>query len=393
MGRKPLWATKLRALDGYAAARDIVESSLRSAAASQGWTTTGNISSNVLALPQPRKHQPLHLQPSGRPQPWELLPTRAAAYQRYPNVFNSTCMFFGSISRDLSRRLPASLVRPTKVGLDLAKMMRNLGIISSFEIFQRVEQCRDEDFLWPKDLEPGSLTELALYKHRYLKLNLRWDQHRPLWQAPGTELQQAAAAAATGGAASRTLPQHHTFDHLPLSVKNLSRASHPVFLTPDQLREQRAVRPAGIIVMFHHEMGLITDATAEHYDVPALAVAHLGLPYGHVVQISGALRQKHLAEAGLPLGQLQPMHEWSLLDCVSRSLRERALALDPKEVQRQTVAVGRVVKGKQVREDLSRARGKMDDLRADLLSWQLREREEQISSVFSTPLEGQGQGR
>jgi hypothetical protein len=59
--------------------------------------------------------------------------------------------------------------------------------------------------------------------------------------------------------------------------------------------------------MYHHELGLITDAQAEQYDVPALAAAHLGLPLGMVVQIRGALRRKAAQEAGQPLRHVTPL--------------------------------------------------------------------------------------
>lgn len=54
--------------------------------------------------------------------------------------------------------------------------------------------------------------------------------------------------------------------------------------------------PAGIFIMYHHSLGIITDAQALLYDVPALVVAHLGLPHSHATQISGALRLRYMRE-------------------------------------------------------------------------------------------------
>ncbi len=86
-----------------------------------------------------------------------------------------------------------------------------------------------------------------------------------------------------------------------MAVRNISRASQPVFLTPQKLAEQRAVMPAGVFVMYHPQLGLITDAVAEHHGVAGLVLAHLALPFAQVAQIGGMLRQK-MAQEGVKLG-------------------------------------------------------------------------------------------
>jgi hypothetical protein len=40
--------------------------------------------------------------------------------------------------------------------------------------------------------------------------------------------------------------------------------------------------PAGVTLLWHHELGLTVDAITQHYDVPALALAHLSLPPSQV---------------------------------------------------------------------------------------------------------------
>lgn len=74
-----------------------------------------NISANNLAVPLPHKDIPTYLLTNNKAQPWELLPTKAAALEQYPNFFNAACMFFGSINRDLVNRVPLCVVPPTKV--------------------------------------------------------------------------------------------------------------------------------------------------------------------------------------------------------------------------------------------------------------------------------------
>ena len=91
-----------------------------------------------------------------------------------------------------------------------------------------------------------------------------------MWESPSAPLAQ--------------VPQH-TFAALPLSVRNVSKASQPVFADLAQLRALRERLPSGVFIMYHHQLGLITDATAEHYGVPGLVLAHVGLPYSHVAQV------------------------------------------------------------------------------------------------------------
>lgn len=51
--------------------------------------------------------------------------------------------------------------------------MRNLGIISGFEVIQRVEKCKDTDFIWPQGTEPEHHLDLALFPYLWLRLDIR----------------------------------------------------------------------------------------------------------------------------------------------------------------------------------------------------------------------------
>lgn len=68
---------------------------------------------------------------------------------------------------------PAYMRRP-QVALDLAKVLRNLGIIASFQIGQKVDLLKGTDYVWDQNKEPEHVSEVALYQKKYLKLNLRW---------------------------------------------------------------------------------------------------------------------------------------------------------------------------------------------------------------------------
>ncbi|KAL6755464.1 hypothetical protein V8C86DRAFT_2677328 [Haematococcus lacustris] len=274
-------------------------------------------SPNTLLVPRGNRSNlkpPLHVMDAGFPHPWELLPMRAAALQQYPNFFAQSTMFFGSIQTAVTNRLEQQIVRPSKLGLDLAKLLRNLGILRSFEVVQRLTDCRAKDYVWPAGQEPAHYSELALYPYAYLKLGIRWDAHRPIWEAPDAPVTHLAL---------------HTSDPLPLAVRNLSRVNFPQLVTPEDLDKQARVLPCGVFVLWHHQLGLTLDVLAQHYGISCLALAHLSLPPSQVAQIRAALRSKAAGEAGLPLNQTLPLQAWSLHGWVRDALQRRSALLSP----------------------------------------------------------------
>jgi hypothetical protein len=60
-----------------------------------------------------------------------------------------------------------------QIAFDLAKVLRNLGILAGFEVVQRLDRCTPDSYVWPVGQEPEDFTDLALYPYMYLKLNLR----------------------------------------------------------------------------------------------------------------------------------------------------------------------------------------------------------------------------
>jgi hypothetical protein len=63
--------------------------------------------------------------------------------------------------------------------------------------------------------------------------------------------------------------------------------------------------PCVSLINHHYTQGLLTDIDCELRGLGGTVLAHLALPMGHVVQLRGLLRAKHLAElqAALPAGQ------------------------------------------------------------------------------------------
>ena len=70
-----------------------------------------------LVVPDPRHRKlPLHVLANERPQPWLLLPMRAAALQRYPDFFGQSALFFSSLQGAVLKGASRQLLRPSKVG-------------------------------------------------------------------------------------------------------------------------------------------------------------------------------------------------------------------------------------------------------------------------------------
>lgn len=338
-------------------------------------STSSRSSKAAIEVWLPRKKAPTYVLANQQVQPWELLPLKSAAMAQYPNFFNNSCVFFGSMKRDVVGGLQHCLVRPTKLAIDLAKVTRNLGIIEGFEVVQKHARLGEHDFVWQRGEEPQDVRDVKLFKHALLKLHLRSDLYslraqdayrRPSAAAgSGTGAVEDAGAApesttsrrdtdvssslltadtldrsASSSAASTSMPQRRRMGlatvhgQLPLSVKNISKASQPVMMYPSQLRELRQRLPSGIFIMYHHELGLITDAQAEQYDVPALAAAHLGLPLGMVVQIRGAMRRKAAQESGSHLRHVTRLKDWDMVEHVQSEVEARRRAMDSDSIQR-----------------------------------------------------------
>ena len=69
--------------------------------------------------------------------------------------------------------------------------------------------------------------------------NRRWDLFKPVWESSSASLSQTPLS----------VPEA-----LPLSVTNVSRASRPVLMTPEELRVERQAHASGIFVAYHHQV-------------------------------------------------------------------------------------------------------------------------------------------
>ncbi|EFJ49842.1 hypothetical protein VOLCADRAFT_104092 [Volvox carteri f. nagariensis] len=358
-----------------------------------------------LAVQLPRSDVPTYILPNQNPQPWELMPMKAAAMAQYPNFFNYSCVFFGSLKRDVLNGLPFCLLRPTRLSIDLSKVVRNLGIVDGFELVQRRDRLRPYDFVWtPEQPEPEDMYDVALFPHRRIRLHLRTDMFS-LRPHPGS--QRGSGSPAQMPLSAQLAPAAGL---LPFSTKNISKASQPVLMYPRQMEAARQRLPAGILICYHHELGLITDAVAELYDVPALVAAHVALPMSHVAQIRGALRLKAKAEAGTPLRHVTPLKvratppqlseaprtveyhtSWNMVELIRQRVAERQAALaaatspstlpgvsegegwvgsSPAAARQELLEAARVQQ-EEARKQLSAALDAAIEMEDGLLAWQL----------------------
>ncbi|GAX74868.1 hypothetical protein CEUSTIGMA_g2314.t1 [Chlamydomonas eustigma] len=323
----------------------------------------GKTSKNTIPVVLPRKDQPIYLlgSSSQHGEPSRLLPMKAAAYKQYPNFFNVSCGFFGSIGRDLQRRKPCSIVRVSKLAVDLAKICRNLGIISSYEVGQKLDLLGDHDYVWQDHMEPDHASELTFYKYKYLKLNLRWDLFKPLWEPESVNLALTPLS----------MPEA-----LPFSVRNISRASQPVLMSSLQLRKEKEAHASGIFFAFNHQMGITTDAELDLVGEHGLIMAHVGLPFSHAMQIQSALKQKHRAERNQPLNERTPLQNFSVVDHVKDALVERmAVISSSQEVERQQKAIKKMLElQRKEEENVVSELDISSELRKELVAWQLKDK-------------------
>ncbi|KAG2431336.1 hypothetical protein HYH02_013326 [Chlamydomonas schloesseri] len=316
---------------------------------------------------------------------------KAAAMAQYPNFFNNSCTFFGSIKRDVVNGVPFCLLRPSRLALDMAKaregnwgsegglgskglgsVVRNLGIVDGFELVQRRHRLGAHDFVWlpeQQPQEPEHLYDTTLFRQRLIRLHLRTDLFSRLPGAPGS---------GAGGPLPASAQLAPAAGLLPLSVKNISKASQPVLMYPRQLEAAAARLPSGVFMCYHPELGLITDAVAQQYDVPALVTAHVGLPLSQVAAIRGALRVKAAEEAGKPLRHVMQLKDWNMMELLRQRMVERRKALEAGTAGGSEMAA-RLSElretGERLREEASErvksAVAAAQDLEDGALAWQL----------------------
>ena len=75
----------------------------------------------------------------------------------------------------------------------------------------------------------------------YISADPRWNLFQPVWESSSASLSQTPLS----------VPEA-----LPLSVTNISRASRPVLMTPEELRSERLRYASGIFIAYHHEVSV-----------------------------------------------------------------------------------------------------------------------------------------
>lgn len=275
------------------------------------------------------------------------------------------------------------------MGLELSRILTNLGVIEDFSIGQRLSRVRAHSRLWdPARTSIQRSADAAGYPAMFLTLHLSYDQHKPLWcrtplaAAPHTPLQHSSSSSSSPAV---PLPDPANFTPplgvnapTPEAVKIISKPSVQHWMGVKDLLRARVNGRPGIFLLSTHQVrgegrggvegfrrcwwcwwcqdqavplsqgtkcglpqgcmwfsvecvhtqeepllscpvrspllththtathqGLLTDIDCELRGIGGTVLAHLALPMGHVVQLRGLLRRKHLAElqAALPAGQ------------------------------------------------------------------------------------------
>ncbi|KIY99587.1 hypothetical protein MNEG_8376 [Monoraphidium neglectum] len=191
-------------------------------------------------------------------------------------------MLLGTLNRGVQQRCASVSLPLSKAGLELARTLKTLGVVSDVTVFQKLARLKGGHHrVWPPGVQPATSTDCAGYPAMYLRLALQWQRG-------------AAAFAAPGGLSALTAPI--TFNApTPETVKIISKPTAQRHVDLRQLISARRAAPPGVFLLSTPQ-GLVTDVEAELRGTGGILLAHLGLPLPHVLRVRGALRQKHLAE-------------------------------------------------------------------------------------------------
>eukprot|EP00879_Flechtneria_rotunda_P018234 GHRR01019129.1.p1 GENE.GHRR01019129.1~~GHRR01019129.1.p1 ORF type:complete len:357 (+),score=155.07 GHRR01019129.1:230-1300(+) len=194
-----------------------------------------------------------------------------------------------------------------QVGLELSQVLRNLGIIADVSVGQQLSRVKGHGRIWdPLHTKLSTSAEAAGYAAMYLTLHLNWDKHKPLYSnaqlaaAPSTSARAGSSEATASAAISQAATSGFTApmglnSPTPERVRIISKPSVQRWMGVQQLLAARAAAAPGIFLLSTHQ-GLLTDIDAEYRGIGGIVLGHLGLPYGHVVQLRGLLRSKYQAE-------------------------------------------------------------------------------------------------
>lgn len=230
------------------------------------------------------------------------------------SFYTNICRLLSTLNGGIKHQRPSVRLPLSKVGLELSRILTNLGVIEDFSIGQRLSRVRAHSRLWdPARTSIARSADAAGYPAMFLTLHLNYQQHKPLWSrtplasAPHTPLPHSSSASSP----TVPLPDPTNFSPplgvnapTPEAVKIISKPSVQRWMGVQDLLRARVASQPGIFLLSTHQ-GLLTDIDCELRGLGGTVLAHLALPMGHVVQLRGLLRAKHLAElqAALPAGQ------------------------------------------------------------------------------------------
>jgi ribosomal protein S8 len=215
------------------------------------------------------------------------------------------CLLLGTLKRGVCHRNASVTLPLSKAGLELARALRALGVISDVSVFQKASRVPGgHSRVWPPGAEPAAPGDAAGHPGMYMRLALAWQRGALPWAPPGP-------AGALGAPLTYTAAT-------PESVKLFSRPTFQKHVGLRELLTVRRISPPGLFLLSTSH-GLMTDIEAEARGVGGVLLAHLGLPLPHVLRLRGALRAKAAGEAaaadaaaaeGRPPPPAVPLAEW-----------------------------------------------------------------------------------
>jgi hypothetical protein len=164
-----------------------------------------------------------------------------------------------------------------QVGLELSRILTNLGIIDDFSIGQRLGRVRAHSRLWdPTRSYISSSADAAGYPAMYLTLHLNYDKHKPLWcrtplaaapHHPADHLEylpsssSSSSSAIVSSSSSSVLPNPQNFtppmgvnSPTPETVKIISKPSVQRWMGVGDLHRARKNSRPGIFLLSTHQV-------------------------------------------------------------------------------------------------------------------------------------------
>jgi hypothetical protein len=184
-----------------------------------------------------------------------------------------------------------------QVGLDLAKLFYNVGIIDSYAVIQKAKNVHGASRLWPLSGQMlSSSAEAQGCPGMFLQLKIKHDRFKPLYNPP--DGLKAFVSPVT---------VHHP---IPDNIDVMSKPSVQRHMSLQQLLSLRRNRPPGIFLVSSSK-GLVTDIEAERLGVGGVVLGWVGLPLAHVAALQAAINAK-FAEEGGAQGRHEGLMHWDL---------------------------------------------------------------------------------